>query len=81
VIVELHVVPDCPNLLAARDLLRAGLAELGLPPWFTEVTGDYPSPSVLVDGIDVTGADTDGAARAAWICPPSTTSAPPSNGR
>jgi hypothetical protein len=44
VIVELHVVPDRPNLLAARDLLRAGLAELGLPPWFIEVTGDYPSP-------------------------------------
>jgi hypothetical protein len=73
--------PTARNLLAARDLLRTCLAELGLPPSFTEVTGDYTSPSVLVDGIDVTGADTDDAARAAWICPPPMTSAPPSNGR
>jgi hypothetical protein len=62
VIVELRAVPGCPNLPAVRGLLRACLAELGPPPPFIEVTGDYLSPSVLVDGIDVTGADTDGAA-------------------
>lgn len=55
-------MPDCPNLDAARDLLRACLAELGLPLSFTEREGDFPSPSVLVNGFDVTGASGDTAA-------------------
>jgi hypothetical protein len=29
------------------------MAELGLPPDVIEVVGDFPSPSVLVDGVDV----------------------------
>lgn len=60
--VELRAVPDCPNLDAARELLRACLGEAGLPDEFVERIGAYPSPSVLVDGVDVTGADPDGAA-------------------
>jgi hypothetical protein len=60
--VELRAVPDCPNLDAARDLLRACLDEAGLPDEFVERIGDYPSPSVVVDGVDVTGADPDGPA-------------------
>jgi hypothetical protein len=60
--VELRAVPDCPNLDAARDLLRACLGEAGLPEEFVERIGDYPSPSVVVDGVDVTGADPGGAA-------------------
>jgi hypothetical protein len=60
--VELRAVPGCPNLDAARDLLRACLAEAGLPGAFVERIGDYPSPSVVVDGADVTGADPHGPA-------------------
>ncbi|MGR8010370.1 alkylmercury lyase family protein [Streptomyces hypolithicus] len=52
-IVELLSVPDCPNLAPTRDLLRACLAELGLPLTVVEKVGDHPSPSVLVDGVDV----------------------------
>jgi hypothetical protein len=63
VIVELRAVPECPNLAATRDLLRACVAEAGLPlSVIVERVGDYPSPSVLVDGLDVTGADPYGPA-------------------
>ena len=54
-IVELRSVPDCPNLAPVRRLLYAALANLGLPPGATELVGDYPSPSVLINGADVTG--------------------------
>jgi len=60
--IELRAVPGCPNLDAARDLLRACLAEAGRPPEFIERIGDYPSPSVVVDGVDVTGGDPDAPA-------------------
>lgn len=53
--VELRSVPDCPNLAPARALLTACLAEAGLPVEIVEVVGDYPSPSVLIDGVDVMG--------------------------
>lgn len=69
VIVELRAVPDCPNLPATRELLRACLVELGLPLDVTEMVGDYPSPSVLVNGVDVTGAPPDGPA-ACVLTPP-----------
>ena len=60
--VELRAVPGCPNLDAARDLLLDCLGEASLPAEFVERIGDYPSPSVLEDGVYVTGADPDGAA-------------------
>ncbi|RZU78063.1 alkylmercury lyase-like protein [Micromonospora kangleipakensis] len=56
VAVELRSVPDCPNLAPARQELRAALADLGLPlSVVSEVVGDYPSPSILVNGVDVMG--------------------------
>jgi hypothetical protein len=49
-------VPDCSNLASARQELRAALSDLGLPlAVVTEVVGDYPSPSILVNGVDVMG--------------------------
>jgi hypothetical protein len=56
--VELLSVPDCPNVAATRDLLRAVLADLGLSVGVVERVGEYPSPTVLVNGNDVTGAPT-----------------------
>lgn len=58
-IVRLRAVPECPNLAATRELLGNCLAELGMPLTVTELIADYPTPSVLVDGVDVTGAATD----------------------
>ncbi len=68
-IVELRAVPGCPNMAATRELLHACLAEAGLPPVVVERIGAYPSPSVLVDGRDVTGADPAGPA-ACMLRPP-----------
>lgn len=60
--VELRSVPGCPNVEAARQTVRAVLAELGLAQEISEVVGDYPSPTVLVDGVDVMGGSGDGSA-------------------
>jgi hypothetical protein len=56
VIVELRSVPDCPNLNPVREALTAALADLGCPTAVIEQVGDYPSPSVLINGVDVMGA-------------------------
>jgi hypothetical protein len=59
-IVELRSVPDCPNLEATRGTLSACLAEAGLTMPIIERVGAYRSPSILINGIDVTGADPNG---------------------
>jgi hypothetical protein len=57
VTVELLLTPDCPNAVTARTVLTECLATLGLDITVAERVGDYPSPTVLVDGVDVmTGA-------------------------
>ncbi|MFI5287327.1 MAG: alkylmercury lyase, partial [Candidatus Dormibacteria bacterium] len=55
--IELLHLPECPHVDEARQLLRACLSELDL----TDVAvadreGNFPSPSILVNGIDVMGA-------------------------
>jgi hypothetical protein len=69
VVVELRAVPGCPNLAGTRQLLADCLAEVGLPPTVVERIGDFPSPSVLVDGVDVTGADARGPAVCVLVPP------------
>jgi hypothetical protein len=55
--VELLLAPDCPNAAAARALLAACLDRLGFDLPVSERVGAYPSPTILVDGVDVmTGA-------------------------
>ena len=51
--VELLTVPGCPNADRVRADLRRALGLIGLDASVVERVGDYPSPSVLVDGIDV----------------------------
>ncbi|WP_157631907.1 organomercurial lyase [Catelliglobosispora koreensis] len=51
--VELLLVPECPHADAARAVLREAIAALGLDIEVTERVGDFPSPTVLADGIDV----------------------------
>jgi hypothetical protein len=51
--VELLVAPKCPHAPAARTLLASCLDRLGLATRVRERTGDYPSPTILIDGIDV----------------------------
>lgn len=51
--VDLLLAPGCPNAAAARAVLAQALDELEGAPVVTERVGDYPSPTVLVDSVDV----------------------------
>lgn len=43
----------CPNAAASRDLLGECLSALGITDTVVERVGDFPSPSVRVEGVDV----------------------------
>jgi hypothetical protein len=70
--IELIYDCDCPNVVAARDELRIALAEAGLAPDWTEwdraadespaYARTFGSPTVLVNGEDVTGAGAESEA-------------------
>ncbi len=70
--IELIIDRDCPNVVDARAALRRALAELELPlewqEWDRESPDapaharNYGSPTVLVDGRDVAGDNTEGDA-------------------
>lgn len=45
-----------------RQALHAALADLGLPVVVTEVVGEYPSPTILINDVDVMGGTGDGPA-------------------
>jgi hypothetical protein len=51
--VELLLAPDCPHASAARAVLKDCLDRLGLVVRVCERVGDFPSPTILVDGVDV----------------------------
>jgi len=53
--IELLYVPECANVASARALLHASIEELGVNAPIEEREGAYPSPSILVDGVDVMG--------------------------
>lgn len=62
-VVELLYTPDCPHRDVARSLLDSCIEELGLHVAVVEREGDYLSPTILVDGIDVMpGARSESAA-------------------
>jgi hypothetical protein len=54
--IEILSVPDFPNLARACELVRTCLDHLGAQAEVIERVGDFPSPTVLVNGIDVMGA-------------------------
>jgi hypothetical protein len=53
--VQILQVPDCPLVGRVRETVRRALASSGVHAVIEEVTGAYASPTVLVDGADVTG--------------------------
>lgn len=65
--VELIGDADCPNMDAARRVLRRALPEAGLPPRWDERIQEpddpdrVPSPTIRVDGRDVAGEPDPGA--------------------
>ena len=51
--IELLTSPGCPNAETTRKMLTDCLASLGIDIAIIDRVGRYPSPTVLVDGIDV----------------------------
>jgi hypothetical protein len=51
--IELLVAPGCRYAAAARAVLADCVDRLGLVVPVRERVGDYPSPTILVDGVDV----------------------------
>lgn len=53
--IQLLHVPDCPLVDQVRATLRSSLAKTSVEATIEEIEGPYPSPTLLIDGIDVTG--------------------------
>lgn len=53
--VQLLCVPDCPLVQKVRHTIRDCLAKTQIPVTVEELIGAYNSPTVLVNGFDVTG--------------------------
>jgi hypothetical protein len=51
--IELRTSPRCPNAASTRQLLAECLATAGIEEPVIERVGAYPSPTVLIDGVDV----------------------------
>lgn len=59
--VELLHTPDCPNVETTRRVVRDCLVRLGRTELIIERVGHFPSPTVLVEGVDVMGPGAAGA--------------------
>ncbi|MGC2191782.1 MAG: alkylmercury lyase [Candidatus Dormiibacterota bacterium] len=53
--VKLLYVPGCPLIDQLRSTLRDCLTRAGASVVVEELEGPYPSPTLLIDGADVTG--------------------------
>lgn len=51
--VEVLTSPGCPHADAARQIVTDCLTTLGIDVPIIDRVGRYPSPTVLVDGVDV----------------------------
>lgn len=54
VLIQLLHVPDCPLLDQVRGTLRDCLARTSVAVEVAELEGSYPSPTLVIDGLDVT---------------------------
>jgi hypothetical protein len=53
--IELLTSPGCPNAATAKATITECLATLGMDAPIVDRVGNHPSPTVLVDGVDVMG--------------------------
>jgi hypothetical protein len=51
--IELRTAPGCPNAEPARTVVANCLTALGIDVPLIELVGHYPSPTILIDGVDV----------------------------
>jgi hypothetical protein len=59
--IELLSAPGCPHAGAAKETITACLTALGIDEPIIDRVGRYPSPTVLVDGVDVMRPEEAGA--------------------
>jgi hypothetical protein len=55
--IELLSAPGCPHAAAAKATITDCLSTLGIDVPIIDRVGRYPSPTVLVDGVDVMRPD------------------------
>lgn len=53
--IQLLHLPGCPLVARVRETLRLALSQSGISAPVEELVGDYPSPTLLIAGRDVTG--------------------------
>jgi hypothetical protein len=53
--IEILHVPGCPLVGPVRETVHRVLAKLEIQAEVEELVGEYPSPTLLIDGRDVTG--------------------------
>jgi hypothetical protein len=53
--IQILYVAGCPLVAGVRETVRRSLARAGVRAVVEERVGDYPSPTLLIDGRDVTG--------------------------
>jgi hypothetical protein len=53
VVIRLLQTSDCPHVSRVHALLDAYLRESGTSAVVEDVIGDYPSPTLVIDGVDV----------------------------
>jgi hypothetical protein len=51
--IELLTAPDCPHAAPARQVITDCLTSLSLDVPIIDRVGRYPSPTILVNGVDV----------------------------
>lgn len=51
--IELLIAPGCPHAAAAQETITTCLTTLGMDVPVIDRVGCYPSPTILVEGIDV----------------------------
>ena len=68
--IELRTSPACPNAEPTRQLLAACVAEAGINEPIIELVGTYPSPTVLINGVDVMRAHDEAEGDVCRLDPP-----------
>jgi hypothetical protein len=53
--IEILRVPDCPLVGRVRETVDRALARVRVHAEVQELVGEYASPTLLIDGLDVTG--------------------------
>jgi hypothetical protein len=57
--IQILQVPGCPLVSRVRKTVARALARLEMRAEVREVVGNYPSPTLLIDGRDLTGREWD----------------------